>query len=146
MHLVGNREPIESWRALGRDDIDAELLGRLSLRELMAVCSVASLVVCDSTGVVHVAAALGTATVCFYCPRPSAAPPVWGALEPRTEAVMPPVSFCSFCSPRTGSCVASRLCDLAAGIDLAATADLIAAKAFAIHAEATRSIGAALVS
>ena len=130
VHLVGAGEAARNWRSLERADIDEELLGRLTLRELMAACAVATVVVADSTGVIHLAAALGTPTFGFYCPRPSASPPVWGPLGAQAETMVASISFCRGCSPATGSCTSDGWCDLAAGVDLSTAADRIAAKAF----------------
>ena len=58
----------------------ADLMGKLSLRELMAVISNAHVVVSGATGPAHMAAALGIPTVCLFDPRRNNLPVRWKPL------------------------------------------------------------------
>jgi ADP-heptose:LPS heptosyltransferase len=82
--LVGSGKRAEAWK--GRfaryDNVKEDLLDSLNLRELMAACRLASAMIADSTGVIHVAAALGTPVFGFYSNIKGAAPSVWG---PRSQ-------------------------------------------------------------
>jgi heptosyltransferase-2 len=56
------------------------LMGKLSIRELMAVIATGQVVVSGSTGPAHLAAALGTFTVSIFDPRRSSLPIRWQPL------------------------------------------------------------------
>jgi len=56
------------------------LMGRLSVRELMAVIANAHVVVSGATGPAHLAAALGIPTVSLFDPRRNALPARWKPL------------------------------------------------------------------
>jgi heptosyltransferase-2 len=58
----------------------ANLMGRLSVRELMGVIATADVVVSGATGPAHMAAALGTAVVTLFDPRRNNLPTRWRPL------------------------------------------------------------------
>ncbi|MCP9463356.1 MAG: glycosyltransferase family 9 protein [Nitrospira sp.] len=58
----------------------ANLMGRLSVRELMMVIATADVVVSGATGPAHMAAALGTAVVSLFDPRRNNLPTRWRPL------------------------------------------------------------------
>jgi ADP-heptose:LPS heptosyltransferase len=72
------------------------LMGRLSVRELMAVIAVAQVVVSGATGPAHLAAALGTAVVSLFDPRRNNLPVRW---RPLGSGVLlrPDVPTCEKC-------------------------------------------------
>lgn len=72
------------------------LMGRLSVRELMAVIADARVVVSGATGPAHLAAALGTATVSLFDPRRNNLPVRW---KPLGTGVLlrPDVPTCEKC-------------------------------------------------
>ncbi|MBI4402281.1 MAG: glycosyltransferase family 9 protein [Nitrospirae bacterium] len=99
--LTGNaaeREQFYSEAAraeeLGKGILD--LMGRLSVRELMAVIGASHVVVSGATGPAHVAAALGVATVSLFDPRRNNLPIRWGPLG-RGVVLKPDVPTCEKC-------------------------------------------------
>jgi len=71
-----------------------DLIGALTLRELMAVISRYSLLVSASTGPMHIAAGLKVPTVSLFCPLPACSPRLWGPQGNRAEVVLPPEGYC----------------------------------------------------
>ena len=74
----------------------ADLMGRLSLRELMAVIASAQVLVSVSTGSAHLASAFDIPTVCLYDPRRSTHPTRWKPLGPGV-LLTPDVPMCAKC-------------------------------------------------
>ncbi len=68
--------------------------GELSLRELAAVISRASVFVSASTGPMHIAAAVGTPTVSMFCPLTACSPKLWGPIGNKSRILLPPDDFC----------------------------------------------------
>ena len=62
-----------------------------------ALLGEADVVVSGSTGTMHLAAALGTATVGVFAPIRASSPARWGALSARARFVLPPVPDCERC-------------------------------------------------
>lgn len=75
------------------------LLDRFSLREFMGVLAAGDLFVGPSTGPLHMAAALGCATVGLYPPVVTMSPERWGPRGPSSRALVPQVA-----------CPARRVC------------------------------------
>lgn len=73
------------------------LMGRLNLREFMAVISQCDLVVSGSTGPMHLAAAFGVPTVSLFDPRRGSSPVRWGPLGGRGVVFKPEVPTCEKC-------------------------------------------------
>ncbi len=73
-----------------------DLMGKLSLRELMSVIANAHVVVCGATGPAHLAAALGIPTVTLFDPRRNNLPVRW---KPLGTGVLlrPDVPTCEKC-------------------------------------------------
>jgi ADP-heptose:LPS heptosyltransferase len=83
-------------------DLDEEvgvLLGRFPLREFMGVLAAGDLFVGPSTGPLHMAAALGCATVGLYPPVVTMSPDRWGPRGAASRALVPQVA-----------CPARRVC------------------------------------
>ncbi|MEI7907600.1 MAG: glycosyltransferase family 9 protein [Bacteroidota bacterium] len=64
------------------------------LRELIALCSMLSVLVSSSTGTQHIAAALKIPTVTMFCPLPACSSKLWGSLGNRSEVIEPTAGFC----------------------------------------------------
>jgi lipopolysaccharide heptosyltransferase II len=78
-----------------------DLTGRTNLRQLAAVLKKSDLVISNSTGPMHLAAAVGTPTVAIFCPIFAAGPIRWGPYGEGHEVVLPPVPVCLKCEPRS---------------------------------------------
>jgi ADP-heptose:LPS heptosyltransferase len=73
----------------------------LTLPELAAVLSRAALVVANSTGPLHIAAAAGTSVIGLYCPVAPCHPRRWGPYGPGHAVIMPdPDRTCRECRGR----------------------------------------------
>jgi heptosyltransferase-2 len=79
---------------LGEGTLD--LMGRLTLREMMAVIGVSQVVVSGSTGPAHVAAGLGVPTVSLFDPRRKELPVRWRPLG-NGFVLRPDVPTCEKC-------------------------------------------------
>jgi heptosyltransferase-2 len=75
-------------------------MGKLSLRELMALIANAHVVVCGATGPAHMAAALGIPTVTLFDPRRNNLPVRWKPLGPGA-LLRPDVPTCEKCIGET---------------------------------------------
>ena len=75
------------------------LVDELRLPELLDVLAEARAVVAPSTGVVHLAASLGTPTVGIYSPRRVEHPRRWGPRGPRATFVVPPAQAVDMIHP-----------------------------------------------
>ena len=73
-----------------------DLMGRLTVRELMAVIGASQVVVSGATGPAHLAAALGVATVSLFDPRRNNLPIRWGPLG-KGVVLRPEVPTCEKC-------------------------------------------------
>jgi ADP-heptose:LPS heptosyltransferase len=72
-------------------------LGQLSLRELGCIVSEMTVYVCSSTGPLHVASAVGTATVSPFCPTVPLNAAIWGNVGAPARVLEP-----ATCPRRTG--------------------------------------------
>lgn len=91
-------------RSMGDGGIDAS--GRFSLRELGALFENMSAVIANSTGPIHIAAAVGTPVVGFYPPIVQCSPARWGPYTGKKVIFEPDKSKCEEC--RGGPCRSSR--------------------------------------
>jgi len=73
-----------------------DLMGQISLRELMAVIGASNIVVSGSTGPAHLAAALGVGTVSLFDPRRNQSPTRWKPLG-KGIVLLPEVPTCEKC-------------------------------------------------
>lgn len=69
-------------------------MGEMNLRQLAAVLARLEVLVCPSTGPLHVASALGVATVSPFCARPTLSPTVWGNRNANAAVVVPEAEAC----------------------------------------------------
>ena len=75
-----------------------DLCGELDLEHLAALLSIASLVVANSTGPLHLADALGTKVIGLYSPYLSAAPHRWGPYGQPENVFVPDGDLCPRCT------------------------------------------------
>lgn len=75
-----------------------DLTGKTDLRLLSAIIEKVNLVICNSTGPVHMAAGLGVPTVALFCPIFTASPKRWGPYGEGHTVILPPVPPCKNCS------------------------------------------------
>lgn len=76
------------------------VVGRLRLKELAAFISRADFLVANSTGPLHIAAAVGTPVIAFYPDIPACSEKRWGPLTERKKVFVPERSKCSLCQGR----------------------------------------------
>lgn len=95
-----------------------DLIGKLSLRELMATISHYTLLISASTGPMHLAAGLGIPTVSMFCPLTACSPRLWGPQGNRSEVLLPPEGFCQHQCPRD-----PHICQFEGGIHPGQVAD-----------------------
>ncbi len=86
----------------GLEGLAVPVVGRLSLEELGALLERAHLVVANSTGPLHLAAAVGTPVIGFYPPIPHCSSRRWGPLTDRRVIFEPKTDDCPVC--RGGPC------------------------------------------
>ncbi|MCX7984668.1 MAG: glycosyltransferase family 9 protein [Bacteroidetes bacterium] len=77
-----------------------QFISTLSLREFAAFLKTAQCVVANSTGPLHLAAAVGTPVVGFYPPVKVMSPVRWGPLTLKKRIFVPDPSRCSRCNGR----------------------------------------------
>ncbi len=116
--VTGGAGDLKHWDvAESPDGVSTAWMGKLTLRELMAACASSDAVVCGSTGVIHLAAALGVPTVGVFCPHPGSHPRSWGPLGGLTANLVVPESLCRRVTPAASStCTGTMECDLRCGI------------------------------
>jgi len=68
--------------------------GELDLEELFALVEACAVVVCGSTGVLHIASALKTPTVSAFCPHPAVGPAMWHSFAEHQEVLCPDIGTC----------------------------------------------------
>ncbi len=84
------------------------LTGKTDLRLLSAIIEKVNLVICNSSGPMHIAASLGIPTVALFCPIFTASPKRWGPYGEGHSVILPPVTACKNCSPtkcEKGNCM-----------------------------------------
>lgn len=82
---------VDTMRPLLHPEVEV-LLDQFGLRDFLGVLSAGDLMIGPSTGPLHLAAALGLATVGIYPPVPTMAPGRWGPRGPLARAVVPEVT------------------------------------------------------
>ena len=85
------------------------MVDELSARELLDILSQAHSVVAPSTGVLHLAASLGTPVLGIYSPRQVEHPKRWGPKGPRTHFVVPSIDGKSEVNPEVMKSISPRL-------------------------------------
>ena len=87
----------------------ASFVGDLSLKELAALIKKAVCFVSNSTGPLHMAAALGTPVIAFYPPLRACSPVRWGPYTERKKIFLAESSKCPECNG--GACRSNRCMD-----------------------------------
>jgi ADP-heptose:LPS heptosyltransferase len=72
-----------------------DLVGKLSVRQLMAVIASSSLVVSASTGPMHLAAGLRVPTVSMFCRMSACSVELWGPQGNRSDTILPSTEYCA---------------------------------------------------
>jgi heptosyltransferase-2 len=98
------------FNKLGSERV-TNLIGQLSLRQLMGVISHLQVLVSSSTGPMHIAAALKVLTVSMFCPLTACSPVLWGPKGNATEILLAPESYCTHQCPGD-----PHVCDFEGGI------------------------------
>lgn len=81
-----------------------KITGETDLRTLAAVLSLASVVVANSTGPLHLAVSVGTRVVGLYPSKKAMSPVRWGPLGKRDKVIQPEGVVCS-CPPKQCTCM-----------------------------------------
>jgi heptosyltransferase-2 len=89
----GERELVDQVAGDSRTDV-IKVVGRFSLMEYAAFIEAASAFVANSTGPLHVAAAVGTPVVGLYPSGHATGPVRWGPITDRRRIVLPPDDQC----------------------------------------------------
>lgn len=89
--ITGTEQESESCRKVGKECPSAvNLCGRLNLEELIALVSEADVLAANSTGVLHIAAALDIPVVGLYPNTPHLSAKRWGPYSDKAIIVCPP--------------------------------------------------------
>jgi heptosyltransferase-3 len=97
--LTGNKKELmqsEKMKSLMKYQ-PFDLTGKTDLRELCSLLKGADLLISNSTGPMHIAAAVGTPVVALFSPLNAASPKRWGPYGEGNEVIMPPVDTCLEC-------------------------------------------------
>jgi heptosyltransferase-3 len=78
-----------------------DLTGRTTIPRLAALLQNCDVLICNSTGPMHLAAAVGTSTVAIFSPVFSAGPIRWGPYGGDHQVIQPPVPVCFECKPQS---------------------------------------------
>jgi ADP-heptose:LPS heptosyltransferase len=112
VYFLGTRKELEQSGLPADPLISTVLVGQLSLRELMAACTRADIVIGGSSGLIQIAAAVGAPTLGLYCHDAH----VWGPLGRRAKTLAVPAAQCrrmGATGAMSGACQAPAFCDLA---------------------------------
>ncbi len=96
--ISGSAAEAERFRAILPPMDDSRVwnaMGRLDLRQLCALLARAECLVSVGTGPLHIASAVGTATVSPFCRRVGVSAKVWGNLGAPAQVLEPPEGFCA---------------------------------------------------
>jgi len=94
--VTGNERETHFWDQFEklRSENVINLIGKLTLRELISVISQYACLFSPSTGPMHIAAALKIPTVSLFTRLPACSPELWGPKGNRSEVLLPPEGFC----------------------------------------------------
>jgi ADP-heptose:LPS heptosyltransferase len=87
VHFWSHFEKLQSSKLIN-------LIGRLTLRQLMSIISHYDCLFSPSTGPMHIAAGLKVPTVSLFTPLPACSPELWGPKGNKSEILLPPEGFC----------------------------------------------------
>ncbi len=89
--ITGNKKEIEIAEMLSEAGKTINLAGKLSLSELTAMISISDILAANSTGPIHIAAALGKFVVGFYPDIHSMSPTRWGPYTDKALIFQPEI-------------------------------------------------------
>lgn len=113
IYLIGTESELKKSNYLPIPGVSTELIGSLNIRELMAVCSHANLVIGGSSGVTHIASALGVPTLGLYCPNHHHHL-MWNPLGPASKTLSFDYAICRHNGATSGPCQGPfQFCDIA---------------------------------
>ncbi len=115
--LIGTAAEAARLTDIKASHVDLSFLGTLSIREMMGVLSQADVVVGGPSGIVHVAAATGAATIGLYCSAYHH-DIVWGPQGPRAETLAVTAAECPCLQNGVEVCSGRRFCDLTFALPL----------------------------
>jgi heptosyltransferase-2 len=94
--ITGSNNEVHFWNYFEKLQSSnlINLIGKLTLRQLMSIISHYDCLFSPSTGPMHIAAALKVPTVSLFTPLPACSPELWGPKGNRSEVLLPPESFC----------------------------------------------------
>jgi ADP-heptose:LPS heptosyltransferase len=94
--ITGSGNEAHFWRPFERlSSLNIiNLIGKLTLRQLISVISHYDCLFSPSTGPMHIAAAVKVPTVSIFCPLPACSPELWGPKGNRSDILLPPEGFC----------------------------------------------------
>ena len=96
--LTGSKSEIKLCERLANGNNVINLSGKLSLEELIALISIGDLFIANSTGPLHIAAALGKFVVGFYPPVPALSATRWGPYTNNKVLFIPDVPCSNSCT------------------------------------------------
>ena len=111
VYVLGTEAEGRSVTLPSHPRISTGLVGTLSLRETAAACSQADLLIGGSSGVIHIAAALGIPTLGLYCPAYQHHL-VWGPRGRWAKVLISPPETCRRMGSSTGPCNWPGFCNL----------------------------------
>ena len=124
--ITGGVKDLRRWMKVGVTNVRTDWLGTLTINEMKMACMSSDVVLCGSTGIVHMAAALGVPTVGLYCPDPYANPAKWGALGPYAMNLAADPGQCRRQLSCDGKCCRKLGgCDLASGFSAGVVVDAV---------------------
>jgi len=94
--VTGSNNEVHFWSHFEklRSENIINLIGKLTLRQLMSTISHYDCLFSPSTGPMHIAAALKVPTVSLFTPLPACSPELWGPKGNKAEIILPPEGFC----------------------------------------------------
>ncbi len=95
--VTGSKNEKEICNLVSGDSNVANLAGKLNLSELAALISCCSVFISNSTGPIHIAAALGIFTIGFYPKILACSPKRWGPYTPNKVVFLPEID-CEYCT------------------------------------------------
>lgn len=93
--------------------------GEFTLRQFFAVIGQARLLVCSSTGALHVSSALNVPSVSLFCPHPFVNQGLWGSFTSNSQVLSPPEQQC----PRFEDPAACKDCGFAGSLPVSTVFD-----------------------
>jgi ADP-heptose:LPS heptosyltransferase len=91
--VTGSVSDAAEWRNPGPHIIRDDLLGRLSIREMLCAVYLSDLLICNSTGVIHIGAALNRRVLGLYSSDPNNDEIKWGPLIRKSRILKPAMTI-----------------------------------------------------